>query len=326
MQRTTPRLSTLARDLGLTCYDVGARGGIVPEVADAKELFHAVGFEPDESECNRLNESKDSQFHSLKFIPEALGPETATRTLFHTRHPGSSTLLAPDPAIGERFGRPEYFDVVDRSEVSVSPLDHVCTQYELQLPHYLKVDVEGGELDVLRGATATLQQSVIAVRLEVCFFPMRENHPLAWDLMSYLQGFAFSPVELIKQVSWRSESRLPFPAADKGEFPMSKGVLAHGDVLFFKNESWFLSLPTESRSNLGLTAVILSSVLGHIDYAMRLIRLLNLEEFCRVQHGIDICEELKELSRQMHTGMITTEPTPGMFSRLKNKFGSRDST
>ena len=71
--------------------------------------------------------------------------------------------------------------------VPVSTLDRVVQQHSLQPPFMLKLDVQGGELDVLRGGLRTLDQAV-AVTSEIQIFPERDS---LVELLGFMQGIGW---------------------------------------------------------------------------------------------------------------------------------------
>ena len=96
--------------LPLTCLDVGARGGFTADLLPLSPAVRAIGFEPDEEECARLNAAggDDGPWRSLRFIPVALGRAEETRRLNIYRKRGCSSLLTADAELAGLYGRDPY--------------------------------------------------------------------------------------------------------------------------------------------------------------------------------------------------------------------------
>ena len=84
---------------------------------------------------------------------------------------------------------------------------------------YLKIDVQGFELRVLRGSVETLPR-VIAIESEVSFAPIYEGQALAPQVLVELQRLGFEPI-------WIERGFVD---------PMTHRML-QADVLFVRNDS-----------------------------------------------------------------------------------------
>ena len=65
-------------------------------------------------------------------------------------------------------------------------LNDLCRDRETQGPYLIKVDTQGAELDVLRGAGILLPETELIV-VEVSFFQFFKGGPLAYDCIAYLK-------------------------------------------------------------------------------------------------------------------------------------------
>ena len=72
----------------------------------------------------------------------------------------------------------------ERRRVPVCTLDGLVARHELQPPFVVKLDVQGGELDVLRGALRTLEDAVV-VTTEIQAFAERDS---LVELLGFMQG------------------------------------------------------------------------------------------------------------------------------------------
>ncbi len=88
-----------------------------------------------------------------------------------------------------------------KRRVPVRPLDEVVRARRLSGPFLLKLDVQGAELDVLRGATETLQQaSIVALEAQVCHF-----RDTLVDHMNFLRSQGFLLYDITNPAYYQSD-------------------------------------------------------------------------------------------------------------------------
>jgi FkbM family methyltransferase len=114
----------------------------------------------------------------LKFYPVNPG-------LSDNKDIGFSSLFRINPDYTKRRGR----IVQDEITVNATTLDHYFVGKEN--PDLLWIDVEGAELQVLRGATRVLG-NVKLIHAEVSLRPMQIGKPLFWEIRRYLQRHGLS--------------------------------------------------------------------------------------------------------------------------------------
>lgn len=88
--------------------------------------------------------------------------------------------------------------------VPVCTLDGLTARHELQPPFVLKLDVQGGELDVLRGALRTLEEAVI-VTAEIQVFSERDT---LVELLAFMQGNGWALYDITDLAYYPSDSTL----------------------------------------------------------------------------------------------------------------------
>jgi FkbM family methyltransferase len=139
-----------------------------------------IGFDALQEECDRLN-ARGMRNHT--FHPYAIG-DGSLRTFHRCAFFMCSSLYPPNMPLAERFeGYPELVKVVGTSPVQTRRLDDIP---EIGSIDFLKMDVQGAELDVLKGGGRTLRDAV-AVQLEVEFHPLYTGQPLFADLDAELR-------------------------------------------------------------------------------------------------------------------------------------------
>jgi len=70
-------------------------------------------------------------------------------------------------------------------------LDEIVADWRLPLPNVVKIDVEGAELLVLRGAERVLRDATPIVHLEVFAPWLRSFNLTPWDVLSHLRRFGY---------------------------------------------------------------------------------------------------------------------------------------
>lgn len=178
-------ISGLAKQgiLPRTVLDVGANVGQFA-VAAAK-IFPDVqvyAFEP-APECVVKLRKKVFALGNIDVYPFALGDCEGEATFHVNSYNLSSSILPLAQAHREAFPKAREVNTIT---VKVSTLDQVFTNFEFQPPVLLKLDVQGYEAQVLRGAVETLKR-VDYVILETSFKPMYEGELLFRDILRIME-------------------------------------------------------------------------------------------------------------------------------------------
>ena len=163
--------------------DVGARHGFKGRWARYNKQIDLIGFEPDEEEYKILNKNKSS---NEKFYQFAVDSKKGKQMFYLSAYRASSSFYPLNDDFVYRF--PSHKQLAIEKEVEVETIDLDSIKINMD---FMKIDTEGAELDVLKGAKKHLNDSVVGVELEVSFNGFRKNNPLFNEIDSYLkeQGF-----------------------------------------------------------------------------------------------------------------------------------------
>jgi FkbM family methyltransferase len=135
---------------GMVFLDIGAHHGIYSIVA-AKRLGTdgiVVAFEPSLREFRRLRlHLRLNRMHWVRSEPVAIGAAASTRRFFQVIE-GDSTRGGLQP--------PATRDEIAETSVETVRLDDYVSRFPLKRVDIVKLDVEGGELEVLQGASNVL--------------------------------------------------------------------------------------------------------------------------------------------------------------------------
>ena len=137
---------------GMTALDIGAHHGLHTLLA-AKRVGRegrVLAFEPSERECLRLRKHLQvNQCRNVRVLQYALGSEqkNADFYLAEGRHDFCNSLRLPEVA-----------DALRKTRVEVRRLDQALEETGNPRADFVKLDVEGGELEVLAGARRLLER------------------------------------------------------------------------------------------------------------------------------------------------------------------------
>lgn len=294
--RRTPFATVLA-DNPVTAVDIGARGGFEQDLLPLAFAVDAVGFEPEPAAFAALR--PEAQWRSLRHLPVAVSGSNGPRTLHVTRDTASSTLLEPDPGSIAEFDKPQFVSVTHTVTVETRILDEALDDAGIQRVDYLKLDIEGAELEVLRAAPRTLS-SLLAAKVEVAFLPVRRGQPLAADIDRYFMERGFRLMDFISPAHWRRDGYIIHPQVGGGAVPYSRGQIIQGDYLFFRDPR------TITEPDRALRAAALAMAHGHFDHAGGLLRRPDVSSWLAREYAIDVERALGSTSRRFGWNAWTT--------------------
>lgn len=262
--RTNPLIEALPRDFTLTLVDVGSAGGLNRRWRPFTPLLSSVLFDPREPAA-----TGDFGRAATRVYPVALGEKVGEAELYLTALPNMSSFLRPDPGQFARFGRKEGDAAIASTEtVPIETLDEL-TRRDGFRADVLKVDTQGSELMVLKGAREALKSTMLA-EIEVSFFRRYVDQPLFADIQAFMADRGFELIDLLKLKRYRSSNSLNIRNAGipSGE---RSGRIAYGDAIFLRSRESILSAAKADSGASLLRAVVALVAYGKTDIAAQLI-------------------------------------------------------
>ncbi|HLX62137.1 MAG TPA: FkbM family methyltransferase [Planctomycetota bacterium] len=121
----------------------------------------------------------------------AAADEIGSRTFYLTSFSARNSLLRLDESKTDLFPA-EWSKRAGEIKVEATTLDTFCRDKNIDRVDILKMDIQGGELQALRGAKELLaRQAIDAVFLEVSFEATYDGHPLFFELYRFLHEAGF---------------------------------------------------------------------------------------------------------------------------------------
>lgn len=206
----------------LVLADAGAAGGIHKRWRPYERVLKVLGFEPDSRAYLELNSTARQIW-----INAALGDAEGELTLRVTRHQTNTSLLEPNYALINLIHKyPSDFDVIREVVVKGITLDKASEDAGLRVSA-LKVDTQGSELNILRGAQNQLARNLQVVEVEVEFAHLYTGQPLFGEVDNIMRQHGFILIDLGNLIyqKWHGE----------GSIGGRKGQLVGADALYFRS-------------------------------------------------------------------------------------------
>lgn len=168
--------------------DGGAHDGqTLCEVADRFPNLEAYAFEPNTDLCLGLEEALADK--PGRCYPTALGAEPGEARIFINALPMTSSLLPrAEPSL-------RYFDAAttprEQRTVPVTTLDRWFAETGLDRVDILKLDLQGYELEALRGAMGLLRYGIGCVYTEVSFVPLYIGGPVFGEIDRFMRDHGY---------------------------------------------------------------------------------------------------------------------------------------
>jgi FkbM family methyltransferase len=121
----------------------------------------------------------------VQYYPNALGERNERREFYITDHPMCSSLYEPNEPLISLYNNFECAYLKRRTEIDTISMDYFAQVNDISEVDFIKIDIQGAELDVFRGGAQVLK-SVLALVCEVEFIPHYIQQPLFGDVCTFL--------------------------------------------------------------------------------------------------------------------------------------------
>ena len=250
----------LGQDLVFTILDVGAvpQGTLPEKFMELLALFPGSqihGFELDCELCAQLNQRA---VDGLVYHPQALSDDNRIKRVHLTENPLCASLYEPNHELLKSFRAAELLKQTGKVNVRTMRMDKFLEEHGIGCPDFIKVDVQGADLDVLRGA-GDLLSTVSGVLCEVEFIELYVKQPLLGDVDRYLteQGLRFH--RFLK--TFRLRIKGPEQFQDIFDTPSQE---AWSDALFLPSNTVLENGPIDRL----LKAGVIASIYDADDFAL----------------------------------------------------------
>lgn len=262
MELALPLAASLIRR-PLCVIDVG--GAMGPDARWAllpAEALRIMSFEPDTRSQDSCVVDKGRDLTLAIGLADTAGE----RTLHLTAGPFASSLYPPNEKVLRAFGVWPWYEPAGETSIMVETLDSCLRQNGEWRADFVKVDVEGADLDVLKGGCKSLE-TAFGLQIEVDFASRNVGAPLQSEVDLWLRNAGFHPHLLFREHWVRSNGV---------HGALSQPQLAWADAVYFRDCEWAIasiaradSVDEAERRLSAMLAILLAY--GAHDYAADIV-------------------------------------------------------
>jgi FkbM family methyltransferase len=254
----------LLEDFPVRIIDIGGKGDDIGIFSDYSKLIEVIAFDP----RAELVAPDESIFRSITKIPSALWSSETEKLFYQTKHGYESSFFEPDMDFINQFEfKPKHWELEKTYPLKVSTLDKELTKANTGNAHFIKIDTQGAELDILKGGAKTLENSIFGIRAEVEFSKLYKDQPLFADVDSFIREYNFDLFDL--DTSGFKKYK------DNSNYGDHKARSLWGEALYFRSPESSLKLclnqhSLEAKEKMALGCILTVMAYRYFDYALKL--------------------------------------------------------
>jgi FkbM family methyltransferase len=267
----------------LVICDIGARNALADSkwTAFPRGMVQLHGFEPDDAECASMTEQARAAGYDFRYHAIALARATGPVTFHRFAEETANSIFPANTRLIERWCYNRSLPLSDQfrlrgaSTIDALSLADWAQREGIAELDFLKLNVQGGELEILEGA-GPLLDGAVALILEQTFMPTYLGAPLFGEVFEFMRRRGFSMFDIVS-ANFVGRTRSPIHITDDRIFRHGTGPkhqLFEGHFLYFRDpillaDRWSAELPLSVEKCIRLVA--LAEVLGQLEFAFELL-------------------------------------------------------
>ena len=264
----------------------------------------------------------------IKIFQTALWSEAISLQLNLTNSPGCSSIFQPNLPVLKKFPDVERFGVSKKINIQCDTIDRLFANNEIKRVDFVKIDVQGAELEILKGGKSFFRDNLIGIEVEVEFLEVYKNQPLFAQVDNFLRNDLGLELWDISKTYWKYSHK-------KMKSVPAKGKLVFGDALYFRPietiADWLSHFDNEiSKSK--IKALIQTTLLyGYVDYAYALVEDDRINKYFTQEEIHIIIKSIRKVNSGIHfrfkgSGQLYSIilSIANLFKPVYQKFASRN--
>lgn len=254
-------VSSIPESVQIVLADIGSAGGLHRRWNALRNHVTAVLFDP-------LDQSTGSERD--RYFPVAVARSRGRARLHVTQRVSMTSTLLPNAELLRRFwDKPGHTTIVRTIEVPTDSLDNLMQSNGIALDA-IKIDVQGGEYEILAGARSAFTNSLFLAEVEVSFMERYTGLRGIADVIALMRESNFDLIDLgrLKRYRYRNSFGIVNPSLGMGDWA---GRLVFCDALFMLNDDALLERIAGDHAHggqdLAIKAILATLAYGKADLA-----------------------------------------------------------
>ena len=235
---------------------MGAAGGIHKRWNPYREVLKSILFEPDKEEYKKLIANKSE---STLVINSALAEKSKLVDFNICKWQEVSSIYIPNHSVLDRYEDSNRFEIDRTITLEADTIDSLLQKENIEEIDFIKIDTQGSELDILKGATNYFE-SLIGLEVEVEFIELYHKQPLFSEVNKFIESKGFSLIDL-RKCYWKRKGK---------NNSNRKGQLIYADALYLKVPENIIVLNNLNQEKI-IKSIYIYLAYGYDDLARSLL-------------------------------------------------------
>ena len=276
----------------LFLLDIGARFGVgLPWISAKSENLNVMLVEPDSEEAATLNKN-----HQGDVLPYALWSSETELVLNINKSAGTSSIYEPNNSFLSQFEDMGRFEAKSKVKLKTKTIDGLINTGELTDLDFMKIDVQGAELEILKGGSNYLKNNLVGLEVEVEFSPIYQDQPLFSEVEIFVRQELGLELWDIRKTYWKY-------LQDRKE-NACKGRLIFGDALFLRPistlDNWVNGMNSEKATAKLHMLITTAIAYGYIDYADTILKIDFVDKYLSKEDKEAFNNHIKKLHKSIY--------------------------
>ena len=272
-QQVFKAISELLDGHTIALCDIGAADGLEARWKKISRVLHYVAFEPDE----RSDTEPDKRFAKSEVFRQAVWEHQQMLKINLAKKPQVSSVFFPNSDFVNLFPNSERFNIEGSVEIQAIKLDDLG----LKACDFIKLDIQCGELSVLKGASQLLKKN-IGVEIEVEFVDLYDKQPLFGEVVDFMKSHDYIFIDFINLSRWERDALSGY------------GQCVYGDALFLKMSETVYKLYNSNDTTVISRYLSICLLYYRFDLIDTFIKLLQREQYVKLHSFLNAIKPIRK--------------------------------